>query len=208
MTSIFAVPPTSVVVRKPGDSAVGGSEVVSGSAGDSLVLECEARGGNPAPELRWSLGGEEVMAREAQQDKRGEDGRWESVSRLVLPVSREDNRAVVECKVAHPALEKAISRTTVLNIFCPPVVTASSLAPSSALTEGDSLTLTCHAESNPPASLSWRRMGREAEFLGSAASLALGRSPGAPPAPTSAPPRTSWASASPRPSCSRWSSGR
>ena len=78
--------------------------MVSGSAGDDLGLECLARGGNPAPTLQWRLKGEEVMSREVQEDHRGQDGRWESVSRLVLPVSREDNRGQVECIVTHPAL--------------------------------------------------------------------------------------------------------
>ena len=61
-----------------------------------------------------------------------------------------------------------------LAIFFPQVVTASSSVSSTTLTEGLSVILTCQAESNPPASLSWRRLGRKVEFPGSAASLTLG----------------------------------
>ena len=147
---------------------------MSGSAGDDLALECVARGGNPAPTLQWRLKGEEVMSREVQEDHRGQDGRWESVSRLVLPVSREDNRGQVECIVTHPALEKNIARSVTLNIFFPPLVTVHSSAPSSALAEGDLVTLTCDSDSNPPSSLAWRKLGRDTEFLGSASNLALG----------------------------------
>jgi hypothetical protein len=167
-----------VVLRKTGEQTVTGSTVVSGSAGDDLALECVASGGNPAPSLQWRLRGEEVMAREVQQDRRGADGRWESVSRLVLPVSREDNRGEVECVVTHPALDSDITESVTLNIFFPPVVKVRSNLPTEGnrllLAEGDSVTLTCEAESNPPASLRWHRVGRTPEFQGSASSLPLG----------------------------------
>ena len=116
------------------------------------------------------------MAREVQQDRRGEDGRWESISRLVLPVSREDNRGEVECIVNHPALEEEVTRGVTLNIFFPPIVEAYSNIPKTktSIAEGDSVTLTCEADSNPPSSLSWRKMGRDTEFLGSTTNLPLG----------------------------------
>ena len=60
------------------------------------------------------------------------------------------------------------------NIFYPPVVTARSSVPSNSLGEGDSVTLTCESDSNPPATIHWRKLGRENEFLGNTASLALG----------------------------------
>ena len=69
---------------------------------------------------------------------------------LLLPVSREDHGAVVQCTVAHPALPHSLVDRLHLSIQFPPWVT-SGRWPEGGVEEGGTVTLTCRAEANPPA---------------------------------------------------------
>ena len=150
-------------MRKAGDSS-SGSDVISGSAGDDFSLECLARGGNPAPRLMWVVAGQEMRAVEEQEDSRQTDGRWISVSRLRLPVSHEDNRATVQCAVLHDALSSDLKAEVSLNIFYPPRVSVRS-SRDTLLAEGDSVTLSCDVQSNPPSSVTWRKLEKNTRIV-------------------------------------------
>jgi len=168
---VVRVPPQDVVVRKMGDSS-SGSDVISGSAGDELSLECVSNGGNPAPTLKWMLRGQELRTQEVQEDLRQTSGRWTSISRLRLPVNRDDNLATVYCQVFHDALEDGLASDISLNIFYPPKVTATA-SKNTILAEGDSVTLFCEADSNPPATVSWRKLEKTTKFIGNQPTITI-----------------------------------
>ena len=69
-------------------------------------------GGNPAPRLLWSLGERRVEGRADKEQK----GR--TVSRLRLPVSREDHGRVLKCEARHEALTVPMSAEAALSIQC------------------------------------------------------------------------------------------
>ena len=158
-------------MRKMGDSS-SGSDVISGSAGDELSLECVSNGGNPAPTLKWMLRGQELRTQEVQEDLRQTSGRWTSISRLRLPVNRDDNLATVYCQVFHDALEDGLASDISLNIFYPPKVTATA-SKNTILAEGDSVTLFCEADSNPPATVSWRKLEKTTKFIGNQPTITI-----------------------------------
>ena len=151
------------MLRKAGDSS-SGSDVISGSAGDDFSLECLATGGNPAPRLQWVVAGQEMRPEEMQEDSRQTDGRWVSVSRLRLPVSHEDNRASIQCAVFHDALSSELKAEVSLNIFYPPRVSVRS-SRDTLLAEGDSVTLSCDVQSNPPSSVTWRKLEKNTRIV-------------------------------------------
>ena len=159
------------MVRKTGDSSSDG-DVISGSAGDDFSLECVATGGNPAPRLRWMMAGQEVRAEEVQEDSRQTGGRWVSVSRLTLPVSHEDNGARVQCLVSHDALDTDLLAEVSFNIFYPPRVSVRS-SRDTLLAEGDSVTLSCDVDSNPPSSVSWRKLEKNTRYVSNEASFRI-----------------------------------
>jgi hypothetical protein len=154
-----------------GDSS-SGSDVISGSAGDELSLECVSNGGNPAPTLKWMLRGQEIRTQEVQEDTRQTSGRWTSISRLRLPVSREDNLATIYCQVFHDALEDGLGSDISLNIFFPPKVSVKSSSDTE-LAEGDSVTLFCEADSNPPATVSWRKLEKTTKCIGNQPTITI-----------------------------------
>jgi hypothetical protein len=158
-----------VVVRKEG--AADSTETVSARAGESVSLECVSEGANPAPRLSWRLRGTPLQPAHQQHNERSAAGLWRSVSRLSLPVSREDHGYEVTCEVEHPAAP-SINGSVRLNIFYPPRVTVHSSI-GGPLTEGSAaaVTLTCAVESNPPGVVSWRRVG--GQVVGSGPSLTL-----------------------------------
>ena len=146
-------------IHKDGDlDQTESTETISGRAGDELNLECLSVGGNPAPTLYWYIGDKIMPSKQTQENLKSDSGSWKSVSRLHLPVSREDNLAKVRCEASHDALDANLETSRTLDIMYPPRVTASTSA-TGVLAEGSTVVLSCSAESNPIASISWRRAG-------------------------------------------------
>lgn len=171
--SFVPVPPATVLLRKLGDSGNDSVAVLSGSAGSELGVECVSEGGNPAPRLVWQLEGQDVVPGEQQEELRLPGGRWRAVSRLRLPVSHEDNGAHLHCRAEHDALDGRELATEVdLNIFYPPRVSVRA-SRDTQLAEGEAVTLTCDVDSNPPASLSWRKLEKTTRLLGSQPALTV-----------------------------------
>ena len=109
----ISAPPTSVHLAK--DSlVVGEGSSLLAVAGEGLVLECKAEGGNPPPALRWSVGGSARDGAEEEIDP--ETG--VTTSRLVLRVVRSDQGREVACEAAHPALQHVLLATARLQVQC------------------------------------------------------------------------------------------
>ena len=96
-----------------GEPTVSG-EIVAAAGGD-VVVECESRGGNPAPSVSWLMGREEVRGEE-RKEKVGEE--WRVVSRITLPVTKLDNGKTLSCQSVNDALVSPLSVATTLNVHC------------------------------------------------------------------------------------------
>uniref|UniRef100_A0A8C2C641 Ig-like domain-containing protein n=1 Tax=Cyprinus carpio TaxID=7962 RepID=A0A8C2C641_CYPCA len=107
--------------------------------GDSVTLSCSTDS-NPPAEIIWFKGGTFVGS-----------GRIYSISKISSDHSEE-----YKCKSRNNHGEKYSDAVT-LNVML-------SISPSGEIVEGDSVTLSCSSDSNPPAEISWFKGGT---FVGS-----------------------------------------
>uniref|UniRef100_A0A9J7Y4Y5 Ig-like domain-containing protein n=1 Tax=Cyprinus carpio carpio TaxID=630221 RepID=A0A9J7Y4Y5_CYPCA len=130
-------PPSSVSV------SISPSVIVEG---DSVTLSCSSDP-NPPAEISWFKGGTFVGS-----------GRMYSISKISSDHSEE-----YKCKSINEHGEKYSDAVT-LNVMYPPRSVSVSISPS-VIVEGDSVTLSCSSDSNPPAlNFSWFKGGM---FVGS-----------------------------------------
>ena len=134
------------------------TDKITGRAGNQLHMECESSGGNPAPTLTWYLAGQPLTAQQAQENIRTGEGTWKAISRVSLPVSRQDHKAELRCEASHEALIENLVTYSQLDILYPPRAEASP-SKEGVLSEGDSVSLSCVTDSNPPATITWRKQG-------------------------------------------------
>ncbi|KAF4118138.1 hypothetical protein G5714_000189 [Onychostoma macrolepis] len=114
--------------------------------GDSVTLSCSSDS-NPPAEISWFKGGMFVGS-----------GRIYSISNI-----SSDHSGEYKCKSRNKHGEKYSDAVT-LNVMYPPKSVSVSISPSGEIVEGDSVTLSCSSDSNPPAEISWFK-GRT--FVGS-----------------------------------------
>uniref|UniRef100_A0A673FS32 B-cell receptor CD22 n=1 Tax=Sinocyclocheilus rhinocerous TaxID=307959 RepID=A0A673FS32_9TELE len=105
--------------------------------GDSVTLSCSSDS-NPPAEINWFKGGTFVGS-----------GRIYSISKISSDHSEE-----YKCKSTNEHGEK-YSDVVTLNIMYPPKNISVSIIQSGQFWEGDSVTLSCSSDSNPPAEISW-----------------------------------------------------
>ncbi|XDV16357.1 hypothetical protein PO909_016108, partial [Leuciscus waleckii] len=110
--------------------------------GYSVTLNCISDS-NPPAEISWIKGGTFVGS-----------GRIFSISKI-----SSDDSGEYKCKSINEHGEK-YSDTVTLNIMYPPRSVSVSISPSGVIVEGDSVTLNCTSDSNPPAEISWFKGGR------------------------------------------------
>ncbi|XP_048051156.1 B-cell receptor CD22-like [Megalobrama amblycephala] len=122
-------PPKSVSV-----SISPSGEIVSG---DSVTLICSSDS-NPPAEISWFKGGTFVGS-----------GRIYSISKI-----RSDDSGEYKCKSKNQHGEKYSDAVT-LNVMYPPKSVSVSISPSGEIVSGDSVTLICSSDSNPPAKIIW-----------------------------------------------------
>ncbi|XP_048051162.1 sialoadhesin-like [Megalobrama amblycephala] len=121
----------------------GSSEIVSG---DSVTLICNSDS-NPPAEISWFKGGTFVGT-----------GRIYSISKI-----SSDDSGEYKCRSINEHGEKHSDAVT-LNVMYPPKSVSVSISPSGEIVSGDSVTLICSSDSNPPAEISWFKGGK---FVGS-----------------------------------------
>uniref|UniRef100_A0A671MAI6 B-cell receptor CD22 n=1 Tax=Sinocyclocheilus anshuiensis TaxID=1608454 RepID=A0A671MAI6_9TELE len=131
-------PPKSVSV-----SISPSGEIVEG---DSVTLSCSSDS-NPPAEISWFKGGMFVGS-----------GRIYSISKI-----SSDHSGEYKCKSRNKLGEKYSDAVT-LNVMYPPKSVSVSISPSGEIVEGDSVTLNCSSNSNPPVENSWFKGGM---FVGS-----------------------------------------
>ncbi|XDV16246.1 hypothetical protein PO909_016043 [Leuciscus waleckii] len=109
--------------------------------GDSVTLNCISDS-NPPAEISWFKGGTIV-----------ESGRIFSISKI-----SSDDSGEYKCKSINKYGGK-YSDTVTLNVMYSPRGVSVSISPSGVIVEGDSVTLNCISDSNPPAEISWIKGG-------------------------------------------------
>uniref|UniRef100_A0A8C0YK87 Ig-like domain-containing protein n=1 Tax=Cyprinus carpio carpio TaxID=630221 RepID=A0A8C0YK87_CYPCA len=114
--------------------------------GDSVTLSCSSDS-NPPAEISWFKEGRFVGS-----------GRNYSISNI-----SSDHSGEYKCKSRNKHGEKYSDAVT-LNVMYPPKNVSVSISPSGEILEGDSVTLSCSSDSNPPAEISWFKEGT---FVGS-----------------------------------------
>ncbi|XP_026107244.1 hemicentin-1-like isoform X2 [Carassius auratus] len=135
------------VMYPPKDVAVSNfslsGEIVEG---DSVTLICSSDS-NPPADINWFKGRMFVGS-----------GRNYSISK-----SSSNHSGEYKCKASNKHGEK-YSDAVILNVMYPPKSVSVSISSSGEIVEGDSVTLSCSSDSNPPAEINWFKEGR---FLGS-----------------------------------------
>ncbi|XP_052401336.1 B-cell receptor CD22 isoform X1 [Carassius gibelio] len=109
--------------------------------GDSVTLSCSSDS-NPPAEISWFKEGMFVGS-----------GRIYSISNISSIYSGE-----YKCKSSNKHGEKDSDAVT-LNVMYPPKNVRVSISPSGEIVEGDSVTLICSSDSNPPAEINWCKQG-------------------------------------------------
>ncbi|XP_051750776.1 B-cell receptor CD22 isoform X4 [Ctenopharyngodon idella] len=141
-------PPKSVSV-----SISPSGEIVSG---DSVTLNCSSDSNPPALNFSWFKG--ETLVR---------SGRIFSISNI-----SSDHSGEYKCRSRNKHGEKN-SDTVMLNVIYPPKSVSVSISPSGEIVSGDSVTLNCSSDSNPPAlNFSWFKED-ETSAVGSGQSFSI-----------------------------------
>ncbi|XP_051755779.1 B-cell receptor CD22-like [Ctenopharyngodon idella] len=122
----------------------GSGEIVSG---DSVTLICSSDSNPPALNFSWFKGGTFVGS-----------GRIYNISKI-----SSDDSGEYKCRSRNKHGEKYSDAVT-LNVMYPPKSVSVSISPSGEIVSGDSVTLNCSSDSNPPAEISWFKGGT---FVGS-----------------------------------------
>ena len=117
--------PTNIVVQRVGDQGDNSNQNVQvAAAGEDLELECISTGANPPAKLKWYMMKpdstlEEIPNGHSQDNRRADNARtWSSISRLNLPISKDDNKGKIKCIAEHPALHEELAAETSLIIHC------------------------------------------------------------------------------------------
>ncbi|XP_078608590.1 kin of IRRE-like protein 3 [Branchiostoma floridae x Branchiostoma japonicum] len=139
-----------------------GAPVITGYSnpvreGDTLALSCTSRGGHPRPILSWSLGSVPLEA----------DTRSADVSEIgvTFRIQREHHGQVVTCiasQPGYPQLLRDLSTQITLEVQYAPSVSIVVSSPEMTkdgtivqVKEGNTVTIKCNVESNPPSSIEW-----------------------------------------------------
>ncbi|XP_045122993.1 irregular chiasm C-roughest protein-like isoform X2 [Portunus trituberculatus] len=139
-----------LTVYVPPDPPKVSPAVLSTTAGMTMTLECESRGGRPPPEIQWvddsrretirtgAITTEEVMS----------DGKRITVrSRLSFSPRRSHHNSSITCLTSNQALSSPLASSIQLKVLFPPEVKLH-VRPSQ-LVEGDDATFICTADANP-----------------------------------------------------------
>ncbi|KAA0721755.1 Myelin-associated glycoprotein [Triplophysa tibetana] len=113
--------------------------------GDSVTLTCSSES-NPPANISWFK----------------EEAFVGSGNIYIISNIRSDHSGQYKCKTENYLGQN--NSTVTLNVLYPPRNVSASISSSGVIVEGDSVTLTCSSESNPPANISWFK---EETFVGS-----------------------------------------
>ena len=150
------------VLYPPGEPEISG--YVEGGeplkVGDTLKLDCRARGGNPLAQLVWFRNDEQVDFSYTTVA-----GKY-SVNTLEFTVEARDNAALYRCVATSPIVERPMKRETRLQVFYGP--TKLTISSAKEVRAGDLVPVSCRTEpSNPAARINWVVDGRPVTAIAS-----------------------------------------
>ena len=165
-------PPTELYfVSKQGRVDVDVDQVI-GHAGGMMDIKCVTTGANPVPKLSFTIDGEPVTTINTQINKRSSEGGWESSLQLSYIPRKDQDGSVLGCSAQHEALKSPLESEANLNIFYSPTVTGIAVNQTSP-NRGESVSLDCQVESNPPAKISWKRLTNTGVVIGHGGHLVI-----------------------------------
>ncbi|CAM4462933.1 unnamed protein product [Leuciscus chuanchicus] len=110
--------------------------------GDSVTLNCISDS-NPPAEISWIKGGRNIL----------QSGETYSITNI-----KSESSGDYHCSARNKHGSQTSAAVNV-NIMYPPRSVSVSISPSGVIVEGDSVTLNCISDSNPPAEISWIKGG-------------------------------------------------
>ncbi|XP_072022421.1 uncharacterized protein [Amphiura filiformis] len=135
--------------------------VISGNLdmmeGEAEILSCMATNGYPEAAIEWLLDGDNITTTQTLNVIVAHNRRYTSKSEYTLMPHRSDNGKVLTCEVTHATLGEPLvmNVSRVLNVKYSPQVSLTKSA-NGPIEEGDSVTLTCSTDANPPTThFSW-----------------------------------------------------
>ncbi|XP_035383620.1 cell adhesion molecule 3 isoform X2 [Electrophorus electricus] len=157
--SIFTMPvrtarATVTVLGVPGKPVITGYEDAV-QEGSSVTLTCSSSGSKPPAQLYWYRGPDRMEGRPNVVESNPNEPTYTVTSVLTLPVTRDDNNAMITCAVDHPSISTGEKRADQpLSVLFSPSV---SIKPESDLPrEGEKFHLQCVGNGNPePMSFKW-----------------------------------------------------
>ncbi|XP_053635845.2 irregular chiasm C-roughest protein isoform X1 [Cherax quadricarinatus] len=142
--------PARLTVYVPPDPPRVKPPILRATAGMTVTLECESRGGRPPPEIQWvddnrreNIRTGAVLATEAMPDGKRVTVR----SRLSFTPRRSHHNSTVTCLTSNQALTSPLISSIQLSVLFPPEVRLH-VRPQQ-LIEGDDATFICSALANP-----------------------------------------------------------
>ncbi|XP_066937768.1 irregular chiasm C-roughest protein-like isoform X2 [Macrobrachium rosenbergii] len=124
--------------------------VLRTTAGMTVSLECESRGGRPAPEIQWvdDSRRESIRTGTTLTTDPMPDGKRVTVrSRLSFTPRRAHHNSSITCLTSNQALTSPLTRTILMSVLFPPEVRLEVRPPF--LVEGDDANFICSAQANP-----------------------------------------------------------
>nr|XP_046920413.1 nephrin-like isoform X2 [Dermatophagoides farinae] len=142
------------VLYPPGEPEITGyTEGQNLKVGDTLKLDCRARGGNPLAQLVWFRNDEQIDFSYTTVAEKY------SVNVMQFNVEARDNNAVYRCVSSSPIMERSISKEIKLQVYFGP--SKLSITSVKDVKAGDVVSVSCRTEpSNPAAQISWVVDGR------------------------------------------------
>ncbi|XP_072156592.1 irregular chiasm C-roughest protein isoform X2 [Bemisia tabaci] len=129
-------------------------------AGNTAVVKCISRYGNPPAKLKWLLGDQELVPRGNQTNVPEADNNrtWVASSVLETSVEKIQHGRILRCVAIHESYPaKSQSIEVRLDVTYPPEVRLTG-TPTTDIEEGkDVVALRCITDANPPATVQWRR---------------------------------------------------
>ncbi|XP_049831432.1 irregular chiasm C-roughest protein isoform X1 [Schistocerca gregaria] len=138
---------------------------LSANDGDRVSVKCISRYGNPAANIKWFLGEEDVTSQSSLSTAKEADNprTWVAHSVLQLRVARARHGSPLKCVALHGSYSSGSADTEVrLDVRYAPEVRLSGV-PTGDVEEGVShVELRCEADANPAARVVWRLAGEVA----------------------------------------------
>ncbi|GIY41539.1 nephrin [Caerostris darwini] len=154
------LPPTSIqIVDKLNGS------VAQFTASTRASLECEVKGGKPAPKVSWMRNGLKLSGDDISESVSDEsDGRQTVKSTLTINPSPDDNNAYYSCEAESASLSEKLSTGVSLDVLYPPgIPSIEGHRQRDKIRAGDTVKLRCISRGgNPLARLVWTKNG---EFI-------------------------------------------